>query len=46
MGEPLHIGTIERGERYYADGAVLSLIRRDDVIDAEVAGSDIEPYRV
>ena len=55
MGGPLHIGTIERhaepriierGEQYYADGAVLSLIRRGDVVHAEVAGSDIDPYRV
>jgi len=55
MAAPLHIGTIslyaepriiERGERYYADGAVFSLIRRGHVIDAEVAGSDVEPYRV
>lgn len=55
MAEPLHIGTIslyaepriiERGERYYADGAVFSLIRRGDVIDADVEGSDVEPYRV
>src|SRR5260370_25541002 len=37
---------IERGEDYYESGAVLSLIRRGNQLQAEVQGSDYEPYRV
>ncbi len=35
-----------RGEDYLARGAVLSLLRRGDVLLAEVEGSDYAPYRV
>lgn len=36
----------ERGEDYYESGAVLTLIRRGKQLQAEVQGSDYEPYRV
>jgi uncharacterized Zn finger protein len=36
----------ERGEEYFRRGAVLSLVRRGDAMQAEVEGSDIAPYRV
>lgn len=36
---------IERGEDYHESGAVLSLVRRDNQLQAEVQGSDCEPYR-
>jgi hypothetical protein len=35
-----------RGEDYYARGAVLSLTRRGDVLQAEVQGSSYAPYQV
>ncbi len=35
-----------RGEEYFHEGAVVSLVRRGDVLHAEVEGSDYEPYRV
>lgn len=35
-----------RGKQYYRQGAVTSLIQRGDTIEAEVEGSDIEPYLV
>jgi uncharacterized Zn finger protein len=38
--------SFRRGEDYYQQGAVLSLIRRGAVLQAEVAGSDFAPYNV
>ncbi len=38
--------SFRRGEGYYDEGAVLSLARRGDVIQAEVEGSQPEPYLV
>lgn len=38
--------SFHRGEDYYRQGAVLSLIRRGDTLQAEVAGSDFAPYDV
>lgn len=35
-----------RGEEYFQEGAVVSLVRRGDALHAEVEGSDYEPYRV
>jgi uncharacterized Zn finger protein len=35
-----------RGREYYEQGAVLSLVRRDQQLHAEVEGSQYEPYRV
>jgi len=35
-----------RGEELFRQGAVESLARRGDVLHAEVAGSDYQPYRV
>jgi|SRR5579859_1199573 len=37
---------IERGEDYYESGAVVSLGRRGNQLQAEAQGSDDEPYRV
>lgn len=37
---------VERGQDYYESGAVLSLVRRGKQLQAEVQGSDYEPYRV
>src|SRR5687768_8337651 len=36
----------ERGEEYYDGGAVLALVRRGDVLQAEVEGSSYAPYQV
>lgn len=36
----------ERGEEYFAQGMVLSLVRRGDALHAQVEGSEVEPYRV
>ncbi len=36
----------ERGLGYYHDGSVLSVIRRGNVLTAEVEGSEEEPYLV
>ena len=36
----------ERGVGYYHDGSVLSVIRRGNVLTAEVEGSEEEPYPV
>lgn len=36
----------QRGVSYYEDGAVLSVARRGDLIQAEVEGSEDEPYLV
>ncbi|CAM2910674.1 hypothetical protein JHFBIEKO_3496 [Methylobacterium mesophilicum] len=36
----------ERGLAYHQDGAVSGLVARGDTITAEVAGSEIDPYRV
>jgi len=36
----------ERGESYYQDGSVLSIIRRGSILTAEVEGSEDEPYLV
>jgi uncharacterized Zn finger protein len=38
--------SFRRGQDYYRRGAVLSLVRRGDVLRAEVEGSQYEPYRV
>lgn len=38
--------SFRRGQAYYRSGAVTSLIRRGDLIQAEVAGSQYEPYLV
>ena len=35
-----------RSREYYEQGAVLSLVRRDQQLHAEVEGSQYEPYRV
>src|SRR5215510_14452498 len=35
-----------RGREYYEQGAVLSLVHRDQQLHAEVEGSQYEPYRV
>jgi uncharacterized Zn finger protein len=35
-----------RGREYYDQGAVLSIVRRDQQLQAEVEGSQYEPYRV
>lgn len=36
----------ERGENYYHDGSVLSVIRRGGILTAEVEGSEEDPYLV
>ena len=36
----------QRGADYYRQGAVLSVLRRGDLIQAEVEGSEDEPYLV
>jgi len=36
----------DRGENYYDDGRVLEIVRRGDVVRAEVEGSQYEPYQV
>ncbi len=38
--------SFDRGEAYYKSGAVTALTRRDQVLQAEVEGSDVQPYRV
>ncbi|MDQ2694059.1 MAG: SWIM zinc finger family protein [Pseudomonadota bacterium] len=38
--------TFSKGRQYYRDGAVLSLIRRGNVLLARVEGSGMAPYRV
>ena len=38
--------SFRRGEEYYEGGAVTSAVRRGDTIQAEVDGSQYEPYRV
>jgi uncharacterized Zn finger protein len=38
--------TFRRGQQYYQDGAVLDLTLRGMVLQAEVEGSQYEPYRV
>lgn len=38
--------SIERGERYYRDGSAYSLVQRGEVLQAQVQGSDYEPYQV
>lgn len=38
--------SFQRGEDYYAIGAVLELVRRGDTVYAEVEGSSYEPYQV
>jgi uncharacterized Zn finger protein len=35
-----------RGREYFQDGAVSELTLRGDILQAEVEGSDIEPYQV
>jgi len=40
-------GSYERGQEYFADGAVRSLKRTDDhTLKAQVQGSDVHPYLV
>ena len=40
-------GSFERGEEYYADGAVRSLKQSDEhTLKAQVQGSDVHPYLV
>jgi len=34
----------DRGENYYDEGAVLDIVRRGDVLRAEVEGSQYEPH--
>lgn len=38
--------SFSRGEEYYEDGAVLSLVWRGDALHAEVEGSSYQPYTV
>ncbi len=38
--------SFRRGQEYYDEGAVVSLVRRGNVIEAEVEGSQPEPYSV
>lgn len=38
--------SFSRGEDYYADGSVLSIVRRGDQLHAEVQGSEYRPYAV
>jgi uncharacterized Zn finger protein len=38
--------SFRRGENYCRQGAVVSLVQRGDVLQAEVEGSQYEPYRV
>jgi uncharacterized Zn finger protein len=38
--------SFSRGENYYQGGAVVSLVQRGNVLQAEVEGSQYEPYRV
>jgi uncharacterized Zn finger protein len=38
--------SFERGQQYYLDGAVISLVRRGKAVEAEVEGSEPWPYRV
>lgn len=38
--------SFERGQQYYRAGAVVNLVRRDNIIQALVEGSEYEPYRV
>ncbi len=38
--------SFRRGESYYRQGAVVSLVQRGSVLQAEVEGSQYEPYRV
>lgn len=40
-GESFH-----RGQKYYKQGSVISLLQRDNLIQAEVEGSQYAPYRV
>lgn len=36
----------ERGRSYFEDGWVLSVVKRGNIIQAEVEGSEYEPYRI
>lgn len=38
--------SFNRGQNYYRQGAVISLVQRGNVVQAEVEGSQHEPYRV
>ena len=38
--------SFRRGENYYRQGAVISLVQRGNTLQAEVEGSQYEPYRV
>ncbi|MFQ6016281.1 MAG: SWIM zinc finger domain-containing protein, partial [Anaerolineae bacterium] len=44
-----HLATdqsFSRGEDYYHSGAVLEVLRRGDMLSAEVEGTSYEPYQV
>lgn len=41
-----HPQSYDRGMNYYDEGAVLEVVRRDDVLRAKVEGSQYEPYQV
>jgi uncharacterized Zn finger protein len=52
---PINLATIrrnstpqsfERGEQYYREGAVVALTQRDNLLQAEVEGSEAMPYQV
>ena len=38
--------SIHRGENYFRDGAVGPLVRRGDELEADVEGTEPDPYRV
>src|SRR5207253_11221121 len=38
--------SFQRGQDYYRRGAVASLVQRDETLEADVWGSDADPYRV
>jgi hypothetical protein len=38
--------SIERGEAYYRAGAVVAVTQRGQILQAEVEGSEVEPYDV
>ena len=38
--------SFQRGQEYYRDGAVASLVRRGDALEADVEGSQPIPYRI
>jgi uncharacterized Zn finger protein len=38
--------SFERGQGYYRNGSVTSLIQRGNVLSASVEGSEVDPYRI